>query len=142
MGKICLISLLLVFYAFFLWHPVNFVTADLGRHIKNGELILAGEFDVLNKNFYSYTEPDHPAINHHWLSGVVFYTVWKLAGFKGLHLFYIVLSLATFLIFFNVARRDPAGDFQLLISRNFLSDFVERAPSGTLSEIPVASAVT
>jgi len=41
----------------------------LGRHIKNGELVLNGDFGILKSNFYSYTEPDFPVINHHWGGG-------------------------------------------------------------------------
>ncbi|MFY9493165.1 MAG: hypothetical protein WAP55_01680 [Minisyncoccia bacterium] len=101
---ILIAALLLANYALLLAHPLNLVTADLGRHIKNGELIWNGQFEVLKTNFYSYTHPDFPASNHHWLGGVVFYLVWKFSGFTGLHVFFIVLSLAAFLIFFLMAH--------------------------------------
>ena len=97
--------LILAVYGLFLARPLNLVTADLGRHIKNGELILSGHYEVLKTNYYSYTQSDFPVLNHHWLSGVIFYAVWKISGFDGLHLFFIFLSLAAFLIFFDIARK-------------------------------------
>ena len=59
---------------------------DLGRHLKNGELLLS---QILHTNFYSYTQPE---LNHHWLAGIVFYSVYKLDGFPGLNAFYILLA--------------------------------------------------
>lgn len=86
---------------------IDLPTADLGRHIKNGEIILNGGAEarsaILHTNFYSYTENDFSFINHHWLSGVVFYLVEKVAGFTGLSIMYILLSLATLWIFFKIA---------------------------------------
>ena len=86
---------------------VDFATADLGRHLKNGEIILNGTAEarnaVLHTNFYSYTEPNFPFVNHHWGSGVIFYLTEKISGFNGLSLLYLVFSLATFWIFFKLA---------------------------------------
>ncbi|MDP3962683.1 MAG: hypothetical protein Q8Q03_02345 [bacterium] len=99
-------------FAFSLAVKINLPTADLGRHIKNGEIILNGTSEqrssILHTNFYSYTETDFPFINHHWLSGVVFYITEKAAGFKGLSILYILLSLATLWLFFRIAW-DKAG---------------------------------
>ena len=100
---ICFI-LLLFLYGFFLCHKINLVTADLGRHLKNGEVIFQNK-KILDTNFYSYTEPDFQTINHHWGSGLIFYLIWKIRGFTGLSLFYILLSLSTFLIFFNLSQK-------------------------------------
>src|SRR5216683_2582486 len=58
------------------WHlavPVNLLRSDLGRHIKNGELILQGQWDILYKNYYSYTNPEYTFVNYHWLFGVFCY---------------------------------------------------------------------
>lgn len=104
--KICntVLPILVLFaLALILFHPINPVTADIGRHIKNGSEILAGNLNVLKTNFYSYVLPDYPTLNHHWLSGVVFYLIWKTAGFAGLHLFFILIMLATVFIFLKIA---------------------------------------
>ena len=105
MAKISLATLI-IFLALVLTvlssQQINLTTADLGRHIKNGEMFFQN-FSVPQGNIYSYTNPDHPFINHHWGSGVIFYLVHSLAGFNGLSVLFILLSLATFLIFFHIA---------------------------------------
>jgi hypothetical protein len=103
---------LLIWLGIFMAEKIDLTTADLGRHVKNGELILneglrmGGNSTVLNSNFYSFTHPDFPFVNHHWLSGVFFYVVQKLAGFSGLSIFYILLGILTFIIFFLIAYRE------------------------------------
>jgi len=105
---------LLAWYGFWLASPVVFTTGDLGRHLKNGEIIISsigGQSQLkalLHTNFYSSTFADFPFINHHWGAGVIFYIIWSLAGFNGLTLFYSALGAPTFLIFFRVAL-DRAG---------------------------------
>lgn len=89
-----------LFYA----QRVNFVTSDLTRHIKNGEIFL-DQLRPISKNFYSYTQPERYTINHHWGSGVIFYLLWKSIGFKGLSLFYILLHLLAFFFFFRAAEK-------------------------------------
>lgn len=93
-----LAGLVLTYAAFFFAQPINLATADLGRHIINGELITHGIKAVLSTNYYSFTEPAQPFINHHWGSGVAFYYVHELVGFKGLSLLYILLSLAAIML--------------------------------------------
>lgn len=101
------ISIIFLLFALSLAVKIHLPTADLGRHIKNGEIIVNGTSEqrsaILHTNFYSYTENDFPFINHHWLSGVVFYLGEKSVGFKGLSLLYIFLSVATLWIFFKIA---------------------------------------
>jgi hypothetical protein len=90
-------------YALFLAEPIHLTTADLGRHLKNGELVWRHP-DVLFTNFYSYTEPSHPFINHHWGSGVIFFLIWKLFGFEGAHLFSIALNLFALALMVRAAQ--------------------------------------
>ena len=95
--------LLLSLYSYFLMTPVNLATADLGRHIKNGELLFTGNFGLLYSNYYSYTNPDYPFVNHHWFGGMVFYIFNILGGFLGVQLLFIVVSLAALGVFFYVS---------------------------------------
>lgn len=147
----CIVALLLCcIYGSFLLHPITLVTADLGRHVKNGEFVfhradafsvdraasvlsrslthslrsgfarenptgflvapssadispVGRNISVLHRNFYSYTEPDFPVVNHHWASGALFYALWKQFGWMGVHVFFIALSIAAFLIFYSLA---------------------------------------
>lgn len=101
--------MLLVWFGIFFARKIDLTTADIGRHIKNGEILLritSGEkLPVLRQNFYSYTMPDAPFVNHHWGSGILFYVVWKSFGFVGLSLFYVLLGLTAVFLFWDIARR-------------------------------------
>lgn len=99
----------------FLLREINLCAVDLGRHIKSGEIILETH-KIISTNLYSYTYPDFPFTNHHWGGAVILFLVWKLAGFSGLSFFYIVLSLLTFLIFFNLARKNSNFSVAVLAS--------------------------
>ena len=83
--------------------------ADLGRHIKNGELILA-RHGVPTVNEYSYTAPDFPFLNHHWGSGVLFHVVHALGGFPALSVLAVVVAVATCWLFYSVARGESLDD--------------------------------
>lgn len=103
------IAIVFLLFALSLAVKIDLPTADLGRHIKNGEIVLNGGAEarsaILQTNFYSYTETDFPFINHHWLSGVVFYVVEKAAGFTGLSIMYILLSLVSLGIFVKITAQ-------------------------------------
>lgn len=113
--QIGLIALILLFYLILLCQPIQLLTADLGRHLKNGELFFKN-FEIPRTNLYSYTFPDFPFLNHHWGAGVVFYALQKFFGFSGLSLIFILLGLITFLIFFDIPRRDKSFAPAALIS--------------------------
>ena len=106
------IALLLGWFLFLFVRPIDITTGDLPRHIKNGEIIASslasGSFQsgILTTNFYSYTNPDFPFINHHWATGLVFYGLWSMAGLSGLQVFGTLLSLATLVLFFIVAKKE------------------------------------
>lgn len=110
--KIAAFIFLLIWLSVFITEKINLTTADLGRHIKNGEILLTGGLEdnarqlLLTTNYYSYTHPDFPFVNHHWGSGIVFFLVWKLASFWGLSLFYLLAMLGTFSVFFYMACRE------------------------------------
>ncbi|MBI3630881.1 MAG: hypothetical protein HY221_00910 [Candidatus Sungbacteria bacterium] len=123
--SVALASLLSVFYLLFLAHPVNLTTADLGRHLKNGQ-ILFETGSLIATNFYSYTQSSFPTVNHHWGSGLLFYFVWRLAGFTGLHIFFIGMSLGSFLIFLALARREAGNGVSSLLAIPTLFLLAER----------------
>lgn len=98
---------------------------DLGRHLENGRLVFS-QPDVLFKNFYSYTEPDHDFINHHWLGGVIFYVVYLVGGFNLLSIFNILLALAVFLSFFKLAYKRAGFYLPAILSLPVILLFSER----------------
>jgi hypothetical protein len=108
-AKIILVLLLLFWFSFFLAHKIDLATADLGRHIINGQVLLHGSFSdklaVLRTNFYSYTQSDFPFVNHHWGSGVVFFVLYSISGFAGLSVFYVLIGAATLLLYFWLALK-------------------------------------
>jgi hypothetical protein len=105
-------ALLLVLYGSFLLHTISLPAGDdLPRLIKNGQTIFQN-WDVLTKNVYSYTEPNHAFANHHWLSGIVFAALYAVVGFGGLVVFKTVVLLATLALLFLLALR--RADFWLV----------------------------
>ncbi len=105
----------LLFIGFF--HPVYAITQDLGRHLKTGEIILS-TYSVPKINLFSYTYPNFPFINHHWLSEVFYYVLFQKIGFNGLLILNTTLALLSFgLIFFKASKK--AGLIPLLFCSLF-----------------------
>src|SRR3989338_660358 len=94
--KIFALIFVIVWCGIFLSEKINLPTADIGRHIANGEVLAEAPFAekqaLLNTNFFSYTMPDKEFTNHHWASGVIFYFIEKIFGFTGLSIFYTLAS--------------------------------------------------
>lgn len=98
-----LLIFILLFVGFF--HPITAITQDLGRHFLLGEIILK-TFSVPKINLFSYTYPNFPFINLHWLSEVIFYLVYKLINFNGLLIFSTFIVIISFLLIFIKAQKD------------------------------------
>ncbi|RJR25484.1 hypothetical protein C4578_01625 [Candidatus Microgenomates bacterium] len=94
-------------------------SADIGRHLKNGEIIIKTR-KIPQTNLYSYTYPEFPFTNHHWGSGVIFYLVHSFSGFTGLSVFFIFLNISTFYLFFKIAKRESDFTSALLVSLLFI----------------------
>jgi len=109
--KILLFILISAFYGSLLAHKIGLPYDDLGRHIKNGELVF-NDPSVLTTNFYSYTEPNFPFVNHTWLSGVIFYLLSKTVGFNGMVIFKTIILLSAFLLLFLASKKK--ADFWLV----------------------------
>lgn len=107
-----IILLLLVFYSLGLIHQTNLATQDIGRHIKSGQIVWQEKI-IPQTNFFSYTYPDSPFINHHWLSGLILYFLFILIGFKGLIILKTIILLITFLIVFLISSKK--GNFWLAV---------------------------
>lgn len=100
---VALVCILLFILAVRLALPINLTAVDIGRHIANGQLICSGNMDILHKNYYSFTYPEYPFINHHWFFGVLAYIIFKAGGFSALSLFYIGIILAAVFLFLRAA---------------------------------------
>lgn len=111
--KISVFVALLIFFASYLLYKIPLpVAQDLARQIINGKDILAGNFDVITTNIYSYVEATQPFANHHWFYGVMAYCMHYLIGFSGMVIFKTVLFLLTFSLLFKIAIKNT--DFWLV----------------------------
>ncbi|PKK88060.1 MAG: hypothetical protein CVV64_20420 [Candidatus Wallbacteria bacterium HGW-Wallbacteria-1] len=70
---------------------------DLGRHLLLGKIILQNH-SVPTVNLLTFTFPDYPFVNHHWLSEVIFYLVHSVSGLNGLILLKIFLMTGSLLL--------------------------------------------
>jgi len=94
---------MVVFTSFF--HKITAFNQDLGRHLKLGQIITETK-KVPRKNLFSYTHPDFPFINHHWLSEVIFYLFENFLGVQSLvFLKTIILSSCFFILFVDISRK-------------------------------------
>ncbi len=100
--RACIVLALVLIYSAFLFHKISLTTDDMGRHITNGKIIFS-DVSVLFTNYYSSGYSDFSFINHHWISGVLFYWIYLLGGFELLVLFKIAVFLAAFLLLFRLA---------------------------------------
>lgn len=123
--KIGLVSVLLTFFAYLISRPINLFTADLGRHITNGKLLITQGL-LPRTNYYSYTQPDYPFVNHHWGSGMIFYLVDIYLGFNGLSLFFISFSVLTLVVFLSLAIKLSNLQTSLFVSLILLPMLVNR----------------
>jgi hypothetical protein len=90
---------LLLFLAFaFLFHNDQSFNQDLGRHIKLGEIIWNTK-SVPSTNLFSYTYPNFPFVNHHWLFGVLVYLGSVSIGLQAvLVIKFLILLLIVFFV--------------------------------------------
>lgn len=108
---------MILWAGFFLFQKIDLVTADLGRFIQNGQQIFAGHWQaVLQSNFYSYTFPHYPFLNHHWGTGMIFFFFYQMGGFICLHLWIVLLILLTFLLLFKIAKKEGGFVVATLLS--------------------------
>ncbi len=96
--------------------PINLTAVDIGRHLQNGYLLLHGQTDILYHNVFTFTYPDYPFINHHWLAGIIFYGVFLLGGWSGLGIFYVGILLTAYAFFYRTARDYCSSGIVLLLS--------------------------
>ena len=84
------------------------VDNDLWGHLFfGGEIFHAGRIPSTNQ--YSYTAPEHPWINHEWLSAVLFYGVFNLFGSPGLILLKTTVAMGVVLIVNSIMKRRVAS---------------------------------
>jgi len=113
----------LLFIGFF--HPVYSITQDLGRHLITGDITLKTH-SVPKTNLFSYTYPNFPFINHHWLSEVFYYSSFQKIGFNGLLILNTVLAFASFGLIFSKANKKTGAIALLFCSLLYIPILFER----------------
>lgn len=68
---------------------------DLFWHLKTGEIMWQYKI-VPHTDWFSYTMSDYPRINFEWLSEIIMFLVWKVAGFGGLAVFFALIITSVF----------------------------------------------
>lgn len=79
----------------FLWAVQPTLGPDLFRHLWVGGYI-ASHHQVPSSDFLSFTAVGHPWIDHQWLSELVMYGLYSLAGYWGPLVFFAAVTSATF----------------------------------------------
>mgnify|MGYP001558136490 CR=1 FL=1 len=105
-----IIALIFILAGVLFFHSFTSINADIGRHIKLGEIIWQTG-TVPKINLLSFTASEYPFINHHWLSEVVFYKIYSLGsnwmtGLKAIMLFKVAVLLGTYLVFYFTVRKN------------------------------------
>jgi len=108
--------LLLSFVFSFLFRTDFSFDQDLGRHIKLGEIIWQTK-NVPKVNLFSYTNPDFPFINTHWLFEVFAFITSQTLGLQAL----LFIKLIIFLVaVWLILRLIPKGNTALLLPVGFI----------------------
>lgn len=103
-SKIIVVLMLSFYFALFFLYEQHITNFDYGKLVKYGEVIINNN-SVFNTNYFSYTHPDYPFINHHWGTGVIFYLVYQVGGLNGLTILAMLLNLSAFLLIFTLSVR-------------------------------------
>ncbi|WP_052594787.1 hypothetical protein [Aureispira sp. CCB-QB1] len=79
---------------------ISVAEGQLGYFLREGAIFWQ-QGDVLLSNSLSYTTPEHPIQNNHWLAAVIFYSIHQTIGFAGLHLLVALLYAILFVFLFQ-----------------------------------------
>lgn len=112
--RVAVVALFFVLLAVLLIHSLNSINQDIGRHLKSGQIIWETK-QVYKVNLFSFTEPNNPFVNHHWLSEVAFFLLNSAIGLRGLIIFKAAILLLSFLVLFLAVQKN-SGMISFLIS--------------------------
>lgn len=118
------VKILLLFFVFsFLFRTDHSFDQDFGRHLKIGEIIWQTK-QVPLTNLFSYTYPDFPFINSHWLFELLAYLGQQIIGLQALLVLKLVTILAAVYLILTII---PKNQYLLLpIGFIFLHTLRER----------------
>src|SRR5438067_244001 len=79
---------------------------DVWWHLRAGQEIVASHH-VPRQDSFSYTRYGQPWIAHEWLSEVIFYVIFRAAGWAGLMVAFAALIASTFLLLYRQCAGRP-----------------------------------
>jgi len=93
----------------------NVTDPDVWWHLRTGQLIVQ-QHAVFHTDPYSFTKFGQPWVDHEWLSQVLMYSLYRVAGWGGLIAGFGAVTAAAFLIVFfrSPGRPYVAGVITLL----------------------------
>lgn len=98
-----ILTFTLLFVGYF--HRISAITQDLGRHILLGDIILQNG-SIPKTNLFSYTYPDFPFINHHYLPEIIFTLLYHQFSFQGLMILTLLFIFTSFgLLYFSALKK-------------------------------------
>lgn len=123
--------LLLIFVFSLLFKTDPALNQDLGRHLKLGEIIWQTK-TVPKTNLFSYTNPDFPFINTHWLFEVLVYLGNQTIGLQWLLVLKIIVVLLSVWLMLQTI---PEKNTSLLLPVGFIFLHVLRERTDLRPEI-------
>lgn len=101
-------------------HTLGSIYQDIGRHLALGKII-SETGHIPATNLFSYTNPDYPFINHHWLFEVGLYHASELIGLPGLIVAKALILAGAFALAFGATwKKRIAGPAALVAVAAFL----------------------
>lgn len=79
------------------------IDPDLGWHLRVGEYVFKTR-TIPQKDFLSFSMPDHPYVYHSWLSEVILYFFYRRFGLWGVSFFYSTLTATIMLVILEVTQ--------------------------------------
>ena len=93
---------------------VSVAEGQLGYFIREGAIFWQ-KGEILFSNGLSYTSPNQPMYNNHWLASAFFYLIQQVIGFGGLHFLVIMLYILAFFLLFRLFTQAQKPIFVVLI---------------------------
>ena len=98
-------ALLILFVFSFLFRTDTSFDQDLGRHIKLGEIIWQSK-SIPKTNLFSYTNPEFPFINTHWLFGIISYFFNQTVGLQSFLILKVIIFLTSVWLIFKTIPKE------------------------------------
>ncbi len=122
-----LLGLFFVLLILYYLHPIPLQgpNVDLGHHLLLGKIITETR-NIPTINLLSFTYPNYPFINTHWLSDVIFYLFQTYFGFNGLIFLALGLMTGAFFLVFKTALKHGKILSALLVASVYLQILINR----------------